>query len=63
MSETINNDAESTSKVPTSWPISARVEYLEKAVAHLLESHKDMLEYLVEAITAVREISNDSAEE
>ena len=63
MSEPTNNDAESTSKVYTSWLLADRVEYLERVVTRLLESHKDMLEYLTEVATAVKEISDDNSEE
>ena len=63
MSEPMNNDAEGTSKVHTSWLLTDRVDHLERVVTHLLESHKDMLEYFTEAVTAIKEISAGDSEE
>tara|TARA_R110002020_G_scaffold88918_2_gene217788 strand:+ start:223 stop:414 length:192 start_codon:yes stop_codon:yes gene_type:complete len=63
MPEPINNDAENTSKMHNSWLLADRVEYLEQVVAHLLESHKDMLGYFTEVVTAVKEISDGDSEE
>ena len=63
MSETINNDAENTSKVPTGWLLADRVEYLEQVATHPLESHKNMRKQFIELVEAVTEYNKESSEE
>ena len=63
MSETINNDAENTSKVPTGWLLADRVEHLEQVATHLLESHKNMRKQFIELVEAVTEYNKESSEE
>jgi hypothetical protein len=60
MSEPTSDDTENNSKViASSYLLADRVEHLEQVVAHLLESHKDMLEYFTEMVTAVKEMESE----